>query len=127
MNKKEEMLLALRPIIDGIDLTREFSEEEMFQNKTLRPIIKLQHDVLVRCFTKYLEQHKISLDPASEIQKKSIIGNAYSKNNAFRNYNLGLITGFFTLEELERYHQNSTSLNKRILQIIIQRIGNTVC
>ena len=52
MNKKE------RPILP--DLINEATTEiESFQNKTLRPIIKMQHDLLILSFQNYLVKRKI--------------------------------------------------------------------
>ena len=38
---------SIRPEIKTIASTEGMSEEEKFQNETLRPIIKLQHDLLL--------------------------------------------------------------------------------
>ena len=40
----------IRPIIKEISTTLNKTVEEQFQNKTLRPIIKLQHDLLLAYF-----------------------------------------------------------------------------
>lgn len=127
MNKKDETFLALRPLIDTIDLKSAVSEDERFQNNTLRPVIKLQHESLISCFKTYLNQHKINWDEKGEKEKHLIIANAYSKDKAFRNFNLGLISGCFTSIELDSYLQNRASLSKRIIQIIVQRIESVFC
>ncbi len=126
MDKKDELLLALRPIITGIDLDSSTSEDELFQNKTLRPVIKAQHKLLVASFIEYLGQHKINMDQLGEKEKKGIIDNTYSKNKTFRSYNLGLIAGFLTQEELGYYLLNKSSISKRIIQMIKQRIDDTL-
>ena len=41
----------IRPIIIGLDSKIPNSVEEKFQNETLRPIIKMQHDLLLKYFS----------------------------------------------------------------------------
>ena len=52
MNNKE------RPLIPDL-INDGTNEMERFQNKTLRPIIKMQHDILIVSFQYYLEKRKI--------------------------------------------------------------------
>ena len=49
-----------RPILENI-VKDDTLEIESFQNKTLRPIIKMQHEILIACFNNYLEDKKIKL------------------------------------------------------------------
>ena len=46
--------IDIRPQILGINTLLNISIEEDFQNTTLRPIIKLQHDLLVVYFKEHL-------------------------------------------------------------------------
>ena len=52
---KRATLNAIRPVI-STDPTS--SDVERFQNETLRPILKLQHDLLIGIFQHYIEQRK---------------------------------------------------------------------
>ena len=60
--KKNKMNLYnrtdIRPIIEGINDGLNKSIEEEFQNETLRPIIKLQHDLLIAFFKEYISTKK---------------------------------------------------------------------
>lgn len=42
MTHRDQQLLALRPPVPAALLTEGMSDEERFQNETLRPILKLQ-------------------------------------------------------------------------------------
>ena len=50
--------VKIRPIIQGLGSKVPNSTEEKFQNETLRPIIKMQHDLLVKYFRSYLLNKK---------------------------------------------------------------------
>ena len=52
MNKKE------RPILKNL-IKEGTSELEYFQNITIRPIIKMQHDLLILSLSNYLKKRKI--------------------------------------------------------------------
>ena len=52
----------IRPIIIGLDSKIPNSVEEKFQNETLRPIIKMQHDLLLKYFSSYLLSKKCYFD-----------------------------------------------------------------
>ena len=61
MNKKE------RPIIKNL-IKKHTTEIESFQNTTIRPIIKMQHLLLVASFNNYLEKRKVNLQSCSDLQ-----------------------------------------------------------
>jgi len=50
------------------------------------------------------------------------ISNAVQKDMKFRNSLKGMIMGQFTLEEYNLYIQNSSALNKRMMNMVIKRI-----
>ncbi|GAK89105.1 hypothetical protein JCM19297_3629 [Nonlabens ulvanivorans] len=58
MNNRDEYLVALRPEIPNARVSDDMSVEEQFQNRTLRPIAKLQHDLLIAVFHNYIKKHK---------------------------------------------------------------------
>jgi hypothetical protein len=55
MNKKE------RPILKNL-IKEGTSDLEYFQNITIRPIIKMQHHLLILSLNNYLKKRKISLE-----------------------------------------------------------------
>lgn len=58
MNQRDEHLLKLRPVIPTAIVSENMSREEQFQNKTLRPIAKLQDELFVEVFRNYIHKHK---------------------------------------------------------------------
>lgn len=114
-----------RRTIKGI-VKSDTKELERFQNEVLRPILKQQHELFIQSFTVYLEKRKVNFDALSSELKENHIISILSKDIAYKNIQIGMIVGQFTLEELGYYHQNSNEYKKRILQMLKKRLKDTL-
>ncbi|MDG1477031.1 MAG: glyoxalase [Vicingaceae bacterium] len=121
MNRTE-----IRPIIKGLDLKTPNSVEEKFQNETLRPIIKMQNDLLVKYFSDYLLSKKCRFNNLSELKQAEFITAAFKKDSSFKSELKGMIIGQFTVLEFTIYCSNKNDFNKRILAMIHQRITSVI-
>lgn len=126
MNDRDAQLLALRPELDQARTHDQMSEQEYFQNQTLRPILKLQNDLILALFRHYVEKHKGVFYEISPQRKMDYIESAIHKDMKFRNILKGLVLGQFTLEEYEVYSNDSSAINKRILSMIKERLKSQV-
>ncbi len=122
MNNRDFDLLQLRPEILTAKVSENMSRDEQFQNKTLRPLVKLQDRLLIEVFKNYIHKHKNTFYGLSVEKKILFIENAVQRDIKFRNSLKGIIIGQFTLEEYELYIQNSSSLNKRMMNIVKDRM-----
>lgn len=120
--ERTEQIIALRPKITTAKITQEISEIEKFQNVTIRPIIKYQHAIILSMFTNHASKFLKNWEQLSNEKKELFIGNELAKNQKFKNVIKGCIIGFFTETELEIYFQHKTEVNRRIIQIIKQRL-----
>ncbi|AYN03843.1 glyoxalase [Flavobacterium sp. 140616W15] len=102
------------------------SADELFQNEVLRPILKLQNDLLVAVFINYVNKNKTDFYSYTVEKKLSVIENAIQKDIKFRNSLKGMVIALFTLDEYQSYIQNSSSLNKRMMNLVIERLKNQV-
>lgn len=116
--------ISIRPQIPTALVNENMSLEEKFQNTTLRPVIKMQHDLLFVRLESELSQ--AAFQNLNRAAKKQFIQTVLFKGNAIRCEVVGLISGCFTLEEYDFYRENSKTMNKRIIQIIIERVINTL-
>ena len=57
MDSRSTNLKEIRPEIPQAKIHDNMSVEERFQNETLRPIIKLQNDLLIELFKNYVRKH----------------------------------------------------------------------
>lgn len=122
MENRDSELLRLRPQISSAMISSNMSEGEFFQNKTLRPIAKLQNDLLVEVFKHYIKKHKNVFYDLSVEKRLDYIENAVHKDMKFRNSLKGIIIGQFTINEHRQYVKNSSSLNKRMMCIVKDRL-----
>jgi len=126
MNNRSTELLRFRPILPNARVTEEMSLDEQFQNATLRPIIKFQNNLLVAAFRNYANKHKNSFYELTLPKRLEYIEHAVQKDMKFRNSLKGMIIGQFTVEEYETYIQNSSALNKRMMNMVVERIKDQV-
>lgn len=126
METRSSQLLAIRPIIKSAKVNDNMSADEKFQNATLRPIVKLQHSLLIAVFRNYITKRKNVFYELSLHKQLVYIENAIHKDMKFRNAIKGMIIGQFTTEEYAIYIQNSSALNKRIMNIVKERLLDSV-
>jgi F0F1-type ATP synthase delta subunit len=126
MSQRDLGLLEVRPVIEGIQIHNSVSFDESFQNKTLRPVIKLQHYLIIEVFKNYIRKHKNVFYQISLEKRITYIENAIQKDIKFRNSLKGIIIGQFTIEEYELYTQNSSALNKRMMNLVKKRVIDSI-
>lgn len=126
MTTRDLELVDMRPEIPSAIVTPAMSADEQFQNKTLRPIIKLQNDLLLAVFRNYVNKHKNVFYTLALEKRMEYIDNAIQKDIKFRNSLKGIVIGLFTVDEYECYIQNSSALNKRMMNLVIDRIKSQI-
>ena len=122
MNDRHNDILRIRPQIKKHKTFETMSDEERFQNSTLRTILKLQNPLLLASFVKYATKHKGVFFDIPTDKQLAYIENAVHKDQKFRNALKGMIIGQFTVEEYNIYTQNSSQLNKRMMSLVITRL-----
>jgi hypothetical protein len=95
---------------------------ERFQNESIRPIIKMQHDILIIMFQNYLIKKKLDFTALEEVKQKEHINSIVTKDIVFKNLIIGVVIGQFSKIELNFFFKNSVELKKRIIQIIKYRL-----
>ena len=126
MNLRSQQLLQSRPEIPSAIVNDSMSKDEQFQNKTLRPIIKLQNDLLIEVFKNYLRKRKYAYYDLGLQERYVYIENAIQRDMKFRNSLKGMIIGQFTVEEYDQYIENSSALNKRMMNLVIERLKDQI-
>jgi hypothetical protein len=126
MKNRDLHLLKIRPKISNAQLHNTVRHDEAFQNDTLRPIIKLQNDLLVQIFINYIDKHKSVFFKLSPEKKIWYIENAILKDIKFRNGLKGVIIGQFTMAEYDKYKRNSSALNKRMMYLVSERLKSNL-
>jgi len=125
MSTRDQFIRSFRGEILGT-VSAQSTADEFFQNQTLRPILKLQNDLLVDVLKNYITKSKTDFYKFSLEKKLQFIENSIQRDIKFRNSLKGIIIGLFTIDEYERYIQNSSDLNKRMMSMLIERLKNQV-
>jgi len=122
MKSRNQDLEQLRITILNAKVNDAMHADECFQNKTLRPIIKFQNDLIIEVFRSYIKKRKsvfytLSLEKRIEYIKKSL-----QKDTKLQYLLKGLVVGLFTVNEYLEYTNNTSALNKRIMSLIKERL-----
>ena len=125
MDQRDKLIKEIRGESLG-DSSVQSSSEELFQNEVLRPILQLQNDLFIASFLNYISKYKRDFYTKTVENKLSIIENAIQKDIKFRNALKGMIIGLFTTDEYSLYIKNSSSLNKRMMNLLIERLKSQV-
>ncbi|PIB37598.1 hypothetical protein BFP72_16600 [Reichenbachiella sp. 5M10] len=118
-------MVELRPEIP-VATTRRSGEAERFQNGIIRPIVKLQHELVMALVAKEKTFELAVVHAPNKEEYRNRIGIWLQKRPKIKNQLLGVIVGMMTLEELSGYHLHYNEYNKRIIQILVTRIADTL-
>ena len=115
------MSSKVRPVLKNL-INSNTSLIEKFQNEVLRPIIKMQNNLLVTFFKNYIKNRKIEFNKLGVEFQENKINSILTKDINFKNILIGSIIGHLEENEIEIYFKYRTEINKRIIQIIKQRL-----
>jgi hypothetical protein len=125
MDTRDKFLNDFRGEMIGT-INSQSSADEFFQNQTLRPILKLQNELFLEVFKNYISKSKTDFFNFNVDKKLQFIENSIQRDIKFRNSLKGIVIGLFTIDEYSRYIQNSSSLNKRMMSMLIERLKNQI-
>ena len=113
------MELKPRPLLS---LKKANSEEEIFQNETLRPILKLQHDLIITLAQEFLKSRNITWEKVKEKDPFQWLNINIKRDIPFKNQLIGMVIGQFSKNELDEYLTFQKEMNKRIINMMTERI-----
>ena len=125
MGQRDSFLSEFRGAPIG-SVSTQSSADEIFQNEVLRPILKLQNDLFIASFHNYISKYKRDFYSLTVEKKLTIIENAIQKDIKFRNALKGMVIALFTVDEYNLYIKNSSSLNKRMMNMLIERLKSQI-
>ncbi|WP_417941594.1 glyoxalase [Flavobacterium sp. RS13.1] len=125
MSERDTFLREFRGETLGT-VSAQSSSDEIFQNQTIRPILKLQNDLFIAVFINYVNKNKADFYSYPVEKKLQTIENSIQKDIKFRNSLKGIVMALFTIEEYNTYIQNSSSLNKRMMNLLTDRLKSQV-
>ncbi|MEQ9301352.1 MAG: hypothetical protein RIF33_22430 [Cyclobacteriaceae bacterium] len=111
-----------RPIITTLLVTADMSAEETFQNSTLRPIIKMKHDLFIDYLLDYLAAKKNPLSSLGREKGILYLESVFQQDRNLRSELRGVVLSHLTTEEYHQYVDIKSEMNKRIINIIKNRM-----
>lgn len=117
----------VRPNLPSSLTEGDLKEEELFQNMVLRPVIKMQHDLLILRVKSYFSSKKVIFHLMDTSKRTTAIESAFQNDLALKKEIQGMIIGQLTQDEFKLYLNWERSVNKRIVQMVRNRmIDSTV-
>ena len=95
---------------------------EAFQNETLRPILKMQHELLLELFRYYLVKRKVDWVNLAHNRRSAKAKELISRDNRLRGLLFGTVIGQFIPGELAFYLEQESECNRRLTGLLTQRI-----
>jgi len=122
---RDQQLLIIRSKLNIPD--SKSTDIEAFQNNTLRPILKLQHDCTWQLLmkAKHFKSRINKIDINNPTLLYTTIKTYLSSDNILRNKLVGTIIAMMTQLELEFYFNNESEVNKRLISMQIKRYTDT--
>ena len=112
----------VRPNLPSSLTEGELKEEELFQNMVLRPVIKMQHDLLILRVKSYFSSKKVIFHLMDTSKRAAALESAFQNDLALKKEIQGMIIGQLTQDEFKLYLNLERSVNKRIVQMVRNRM-----
>ena len=117
-SSRDQFILKHRAEIHSIKNLGTTTAVEVFQNNTLRPILKFQNDALVHVFLLDLRSKKIDLKTFNSKKRLLLIDTHLRTNSNLRQLLLGMVIALLSIDEMEFYTSVYKELNKRIFSML---------
>ncbi|PJJ54486.1 hypothetical protein [Hymenobacter chitinivorans] len=117
-------LLALRPVLPTTLAVAPEPTAGDFLHRTLRPVLKLQNELLLALVADFLREHHVAFQARNEAEQLRTVTELLSRNVKLRYTIIGVIIGLFTSSEQEFYRQHRSELNRRLLELATQRVSS---
>jgi hypothetical protein len=122
--RDELVLRSLRPEIFVEETT---SVVETFQNDVLRPILKYQHELILQLTqSDVLFQKQIS-QSITIMQKRATIKHFFLMQPNYKYFLVGQICGLMTSYEFQFYLNSRKEVDKRLTNMLTERILSFYC
>lgn len=122
MQNRSELYQKIRPSIT-VDNSKS-TELEIFQSVSLRPILKLQNQLIISLINNYLSENKIEVKNLTDNKKKERIDEIVKGNLQLKTLLTGIVIGNFTDAEIAFYFLNKKEVIKRTITMLLERINS---
>jgi len=121
---REENIRSIRPLLKLADTDKK--PLELFQNETLRPILKLQQEFTYALLNNHKNYQPKKFAGFNRQQYEAFLSKYLQTNLDLKNQLLGAVIGLLSLVEFEFYKLERKELNRRIIQMQMKRFADTM-
>ena len=123
MNQERDLSVvkSILPIV-VYDKSLDSNEIESFQNAVIRPILKFQNELLNKIVLERMTTLHKKFESLSDEEQISLLLINVKKDTTLRNQLVGVVLAFFTIDEFHTYSKYNKELNKRVIEMIVQRV-----
>ena len=121
---RDQKVQSIRPKLELENINTKPIEK--FQNETLRPILKLQHELTHFLLVNHQNYESIKNSLVEKKQYQQSLKKFIQTNIELKNQLLGSVIGQFTNLEIQFYITQRKEINKRIIQMQINRYSDTL-
>ncbi|NBB85365.1 MAG: hypothetical protein GVY12_03975 [Bacteroidetes bacterium] len=119
---RDTNLRALRPDVP-VDID-EAQPVERFQHEVLRPLLKLQNDVILQLVDQFVQKYHTDYERRSDTDRRAILRNLLKQDSKLKRLLFGMIAGLFTREEFAFFLAHQGELRRRMVPLLIQRVDD---
>ena len=116
----------VRPNLPKSLIEGHLKQEVLFQNMVLRPVIKMQHDILILRVKSYFLSKRVVFNVMDQKKRTKAIEQAFLNDHPFKKEIQGMIIGQLSQDEFQQYLQFEKSVNKRIFQMVKNRMLDSI-
>ena len=120
--RPDAALLALRPQLPQLLPASGDATHADFLHHTLRPLLKLQNEVLLAVVADFVRDHHVALSAAAATEQARLLAELLTRNTKLRYTVIGIVCGLFTAAELAYYRVHRAELNRRLLELATRRV-----
>lgn len=125
---RDAAILASRPLVETAFLPpmADSSTVGDFLHRTLRPVLKLQNELLLLLVADFIQEHHIPFTTAGSSEQQRVVAELLTRNVKLRYLVVGTAVGLFTHAELAFYRPHRAELNRRLLELATRRVQDQV-
>lgn len=123
-SERDEAVKNIRPSVEDSDPGA--TEEEQFENLTIRPILKLQNSIIIAQFRMYTHKFKPSFNAYNQSIQRNFIEDVMRSDPRIKNSLIASLISLMTLDEYNYYCSNKTAVNKRIISLLVKRLQSMI-
>lgn len=98
------------------------SFEELFQNEVIRPVIKTQSELIKLHVMNQLKVMKVNFSDLDQLKREKQLRSLMQNHQQFKREIIGIVLGQLRTEEMNTYFTMQKEINRRIVQIVGNRM-----